>query len=144
MINRLNQQESVHDPLAKRVIGLAMDVHRTLGPGFLESIYVSALVIELREAGIAFKQEKRYSVTYKNVEIGYFPADLVIDGRLIIEMKAVDSLAVAHSVQLVNYLAVSKIDLGLLLNFGSKSLEFKTKTRVYSHRSTPPSKIDFR
>jgi GxxExxY protein len=139
MINRLTSPTEKDDALAKRIIGLAMKVHGALGCGFLESIYVNALVIELNEARISFEREKRYSVVYKAVEIGSFHADLVLENRLIVEVKAVDGLAVAHSVQLVNYLAVSRIELGLLLNFGPRSLEFKTKTRVYAKMSEPPN-----
>ena len=138
MINRVHESTATGDLLAKHVIGLAMKVHRALGCGFLESIYVNALVLELQENGLSFEREKRFSVTYRGTEIGYFIADLVIDNRLIVEMKAVDALAIAHSVQLVNYLAVSKIELGLLLNFSPKSLEFKTKTRLYSKMPEPP------
>ena len=138
MINRVHESTTTDDLLAKRVIGLAMKVHRALGCGFLESIYVNALVLELQENGLPFEREKRFSVTYKGTEIGYFVADLVVDNRLIVEMKAVDALAIAHSVQLVNYLAVSKINLGLLLNFGPKSLEFKTKTRTYANNAESP------
>ena len=136
MINRLQNHIDSADGLAQQIIGLAMKVHSALGCGFLESVYVNALVIELREAGIRFEQEKRYAIAYKGVEIGNFHADLVVEGRLIIEFKAVEALAVAHSVQLVNYLASSKIETGLLLNFGPKRLEFKTKTLNYK---TPPS-----
>ena len=139
MINRLSDSRVTDDALSKRVIGLAMKVHGALGCGFLESIYVNAIKIELQEAGIPFEQEKLYTVTYKNTPIGSFHADLVIEDRLIVEIKAVEGLGVSHSVQLVNYLAVSKVDLGLLLNFGPRSLEFKTKTRVYSKTSEPPN-----
>ena len=139
MINRMSNSTESDEALAKRVIGLAMAVHRVLGCGFLESIYVNALVLELHAAEISFEREKRYSVVYKNTEIGSFHADLVIENRLIVEVKALEGLAVAHSVQLVNYLAVSNIDLGLLLNFGPRSLEFKTKTRFYSKMPQPPN-----
>ena len=138
MINRLQNHIGTSDALSRQIIGLAMSVHSTLGCGFLESIYVNALIIELREAGIAFEQEKRYAIAYKGIEIGYFHADLVVDGRMIVEFKAVETLAVAHSVQLVNYLAASKIEMGLLLNFGPKRLEFKTKTLNYS-KANPSS-----
>jgi GxxExxY protein len=132
MINRMPKSSESDEALAQRIVGMAMRVHRALGSGFLESIYVNALVVELQEAGIAFDLEKRYEVIYKNTEIGFFFADLVVEDRLIVEAKAVETLGVAHSVQLVNYLAVSKIDYGLLLNFGPRSLTFKTKTRIYS------------
>jgi GxxExxY protein len=74
---------------------------------------------------------------YEGVEVGVFQSDLFIENRLIVELKSVESLAVAHSVQLANYLAAAKVDLGLLLNFGGKSLNFRTKTRIY--RSEDPS-----
>ena len=131
MINRLPIQNDTDEILAQRVIGLAMDVHNILGCGLVESIYVGGLCVELQQAGIAFEREKRFTVSYKGVENGCCISDLVIDNRLIVEAKAVYSLAIAHSVQLVNYLALSKIDLGLLLNFGPRKLEFKTKTRLH-------------
>jgi GxxExxY protein len=131
MINRLHETESVDELLVRRIIGLAMKVHRVLGCGFVESVYSNALLIELSNASIAHERQKVFSVRYEGVEVGVFQADLVVENRLIVELKAIDALAVAHSVQLVNYLAAAQIDLGLLLNFGTKSLQFKTKTRIY-------------
>ena len=131
MSNRLNRNGQGEDALTKRIIGLAMKVHRTLGCGFLESIYCNALAIELQNNDIVFEREKRFHGLYEGIGIGYFDADFLIENRLVVETKAVDALAVAHSAQLVNYLAAGKLDLGLLLNFGAKSLEFKTKTRMY-------------
>jgi GxxExxY protein len=139
MINRIQTSTETDENLAKQVIGLAMDVYNNLGCGLLESLYVGGLCVELTQAGIPFEREKRFTVLYKGVEIGCYIADLVIDKRLIVETKAVDLLAVAHSVQLVNYLAISKIDLGLLLNFGPRKLEFKTKTRLHPGMPSPPN-----
>jgi GxxExxY protein len=117
--------------LCRRIVGLGMRVHRELGCGFSESIYREALVIELESEGIAFEVHPTLPVYYKGKKIGVFQADLIIDGNLIVELKAVEFLAVAHSVQLVGYLCASGIDHGLLLNFGAKSLQFKTKTRTH-------------
>jgi GxxExxY protein len=139
MYNRVNGNDHSEDALAKRIIGLAMEVHRTLGCGFLESIYCNALEIELRNNNISFEREKRFTVNYKGTEMGYFDADFLVDKRLVIEAKAIEALGVAHSVQLVNYLAAGKLELGLLLNFGTKSLEFKTKTRTYIPNFEPPN-----
>ena len=139
MYNRINTNGHTEDALAKRIIGLAMEVHRTLGTGFLECLYCNALEIELRNNNIPFEREKRFKVIYKGIEIGYFDADFLIDNRLVVEAKSVEALAVAHSVQLVNYLAAGKLELGLLLNFGAKSLEFKTKTRTYAPDLEPPN-----
>jgi len=131
-------QNDTDEKLAKRVIGLAMDVYNELGCGLLESLYVGGLCVELQRAAIPFERERRFVVMYKGTEIGCYISDLVIENRLIVEAKAVDLLAVAHSVQLVNYLAISKIELGLLLNFGPRKLEFKTKTRIHPGMPEPP------
>ena len=120
------------DELIKLVVGLAMKVHRELGVGFSEAIYANALAFELAEARIPFEREKRIAAYYRGHIMGDFVADLVIQNSLIVELKAVETLATAHSVQLVNYLSATRIDLGLLLNFGTKSLQFKTKTREYT------------
>jgi len=127
--NSVQSTEIDYEPLARRVVGAAMKVHRALGCGFLESVYRKALLIELRRLEIPFQVHPNFSVFYEEIEIGTFQADLIIDRQLIVELKAVDTLAPAHSLQLINYLAAAQLDEGLLLNFGSKSLEFRTKTR---------------
>ena len=104
-----------------------MKVHRALGCGFLESVYRKALAIELTRFGIPFEIHPELSVFYEDVEVGTFQADLIIDRKLIIELKAVETLAPVHSLQLINYLAAAGLEEGLLLNFGAKSLEFRTK-----------------
>ena len=139
MTNRLQETLSSDEALAKQIIGLAIKVHRTLGCGFLESVYSNVLVLELRKAEIKFECEKVFPVFYDEVQIGVFHADLVIEDRLIVELKSVEALNISHSVQLVNYLAAARIDLGLLLNFGTRKLDFKTKTRVYHSDDTPPN-----
>jgi GxxExxY protein len=139
MINRVQENVGKDEALAKRIVGVAMKVHRTLGGGFVESVYANALGIELKKAGLLHEREKSYPVFYDGVQVGVFIADLVVENRIIVELKSVEGLAVAHSVQLVNYLSAATIDLGLLLNFGTRSLEFKTKTRVYAGPSDPPN-----
>lgn len=116
--------------LAGNVIGLAMKVHSALGPGFLESIYHNALVHELKRAGIPFESQKSIAVYYDGVLVGEFIADLLIEDNLIVELKAIQTLATAHEVQTVNYLVATKKDVGLLLNFGAERLEFKKKFRL--------------
>lgn len=132
----MSSSEREYD-LAGQLIGLAMKVHSALGPGFLESVYQKALIIELQEAGHVVESEKRITVTYRNNVIGEFVADLLVDDVLIVENKAQQSLSVANEVQLVNYLTATGIDEGLLLNFGGIRLEFKKKFR------TPVPKVDF-
>jgi len=134
--------ETSADLLIKKVVGLAMKVHRELGTGFLESVYANALSLELGKIGIAFEREKRIPVFYEEKIVGDFIADLVVEEILIVELKAVEGLMTAHSVQLVNYLSATRVDTGLLLNFGARSLQFKTKTREYiapvARNSHPP------
>ena len=132
------QTERSIDLLVKEVIGLAMKVHRKLGHGFKESVYVNSLCLELAKAQIRFEHEKPIPVFYDGHVVGDFVTDLVIDGQLIVEFKAVDSLVTAHSVQLVNYLTSTRIDNGLLVNFGGRSLQFKTKVRQYDKHLEVP------
>jgi len=115
--------------LAGQVIGLAMKIHRTLGPGFLEEVYRRALVVELDREGIAYEVEHPLSVYYENMVVGNYRADFFIEGSLMIQIKAVQTLVMAHEIQLVNYLTAVRQDSGLLLNFGSEELEFKRKYR---------------
>jgi len=106
-----------------------MKVHRALGPGFLESVYLNALLHELRRAGFSAEVGQRITVRYENVIVGEFVADLVVNERIICELKAISALSKADEVQLVNYLTATNRDFGLLFNFGSQSLEFKRKYR---------------
>ena len=131
-MNGLPEEYPPHEVLARKVIGLAMKAHRALGGGFVESIYREALAIELREAQVEFEIYPVLPVFYKGEQIGVFQADIIIENRLIVELKAVEALTVPHSIQLINYLAAAQIEHGLLLNFGAKSLQFKTK-----HRNSP-------
>jgi GxxExxY protein len=115
--------------LAGKVIGAAMEVHRCLGPGFMESVYEHALTIELASSKIIAERQKPIEVRYKEQCVGNFVADLVIDQTLIVELKAVQTILPIHEVQLVNYLTATGLDEGVLLNFGSESLQFKKKFR---------------
>jgi GxxExxY protein len=113
-----------------QIIGAAMKVHSTLGPGFLESVYQNALAWELRKAGVKAEAERPISVHYDGQLVGTFTADLLVNDSLIVELKSIQVLAKAHEVQLVNYLVATGVDEGLLLNFGAERLEFKKKFRV--------------
>jgi len=122
-------QARLDDPLTEQIIGLAMKVHRVLGPGFLESVYRKALLLELRSAGTKAEEEKRISVFYEGQSVGDFAADVLVEDKVIVELKAVESLSKAHEVQTVNYLTATGLDIGLLINFGSERLQFKRKFR---------------
>jgi GxxExxY protein len=120
-----------HAQLTETIIGCAMKVHRTLGPGFLESVYHKALAHELRKAGLRVECQKAIEVRYDGVVVGDFAADMLVEGILMVEIKAVQALAPAHEVQLVNYLTATGVEIGLLLNFGAEKLQFKRKHRTY-------------
>ncbi|OLA95726.1 MAG: GxxExxY protein [Verrucomicrobia bacterium 13_2_20CM_55_10] len=128
-MNRIEQAPEEYD-LCGRVIGAAMTVHSTLGPGFLESVYQNALIWELRKAGLKSEAEKPISVHYDGQLVGAFTADMLVNDSVILELKAIQTLAKAHEVQLVNYLVATNIDEGLLVNFGAERLQFKKKFRV--------------
>jgi GxxExxY protein len=119
--------------LTEKVIGCAYKVHSELGTGFLEKVYENALRIELAEASLTVKQQHPVPVSYHGQVIGDFFADLMVEERLIVELKAIQSLAREHEVQLVNYLTATGIDDGLLINFGP-SVHVKRKCREYRKR----------
>ena len=111
-------QNNDRDPLTDAVIGLAIEVHRGLGPGLLESAYEECLCYELEQKGIAFRRQVSLPVIYKSVTLdcGY-RLDVVIDDRLVLELKTVERLLPVHEAQLLTYLKLSGIKTGLLLNF---------------------------
>ena len=122
------------DELTERVIGCAYTVHNTLGPGFLEKVYENAMVLELRAAGLTVQAQAPISVKYRDAIVGDFYADMLINGILIVELKAALSIAKEHEAQLVGYLAATGIDNGLLINFG-RSVEVRRKYRSFQSRS---------
>jgi GxxExxY protein len=126
--------------LTEKIIGCAMKVHSTLGPGFLESVYQKALAHELCKAGLKAESEKPITVRYDGVAVGDFSTDMLVEDRMMLELKANQALAPANEVQLVNYLTATGIEIGLLLNFGAERSEFKRKTRTY-HPKSPPKDV---
>jgi GxxExxY protein len=109
-----------------KLVGFCMELHRELGKGHNEVIYKDAFVVELSQAGIPFAREKNYEVSYKGVILPHnYYADFVVLDKILFEAKAVEKLTEAHVKQVLNYLAASKLRLGLLVNFGSDSLEWK-------------------
>jgi GxxExxY protein len=121
--------------LTERIIGCAMKVHSKLGPGFLEMVYQRALCHELRKACLSVQCEKPITVQYDGVIVGDFCADILVEERVLVELKANKAIIVANEVQLVNYLTATGIEVGLLLNFGAERLEFKRKTRTYQPKA---------
>ena len=121
--------DSKHYDLCGQVIGAAMKVHSTLGPGFLESVYQNALKWELQKLGLTVDLQKPITVHYDGQVVGVFIADLLVNDSLIVELKA-NQLLAKDEVQLVNYLVATGINEGLLLNFGAERLEYKKKFRL--------------
>jgi GxxExxY protein len=112
------------DALTRKIIGLAIEVHRQLGPGLLESIYEECLCLELKEAGVQHRREVPLPIIYKSVRLdcGY-RLDIVVEGRVLIELKAVDRLMPIHEAQILTYLRLSRIPKGLLMNFNEAVLK---------------------
>ncbi len=115
------------DRLAHEVIGAALEVHRLLGPGFLESVYEEALCVELQLRGIPFARQPTVTLKYKRQTVGQGRLDLLIDETLVIELKAVDGLAPIHTAQLLSYLRATGHKLGLLINFNVPYLKHGIK-----------------
>jgi GxxExxY protein len=119
--------------LTQRIIGCAFRVHGTLGGGFMEKVYENAMVVELRKAGLAVRQQAPMSVWYDGQEVGEYFADLLVEDEIVCELKAAEGIAPEHEMQLINYLAATGKHVGLLINFG-KSVAVKRKYRVYAKR----------
>lgn len=110
----------------EKIIKAAYTVHNVLGFGFLEKIYQNALIIELRKMGLNILSEEPIIVYYENEIVGQYVADIIVEKKVILELKAVKDLAIIHEVQLVNYLKATGIEVGLLINFGH-SVQIKRK-----------------
>jgi len=116
---------AIRDPLTFAIIGAAQKVHRTLGPGFKESTYQHAMEVELRICELRFSLQPEYDVTYEGVLCGKYQPDIVVENRVVLELKAVSALADEHIAQALSYLRASGLPVALLINFGSKSLTWK-------------------
>ncbi len=121
--------EPALDGLTERVVGAALAVSNGLGHGFLEAVYRNAVFEELRLSGLAVQAEKAFSVHYRGKRVGVYVADLVVADRVIVELKAVAALSDAHTAQLLNYLRVSQLPVGLLMNFGTPRLQWRRVIR---------------
>lgn len=124
----------IEEELTKEIIRVFYKVYNALGHGFIESVYHNAMIIELVEAGLQVESEKPIAVYYNHHVVGTFSADLVIEGKVILELKAKEKLTESNEAQLINYLRSTEIEVGLLLNFG-KQPEFKRKYFSNSNKS---------
>ena len=122
------------ETVSQRVIRCAFDVSNTLGAGFLEKVYENALCVELKKNGLKFQSQKPVVVNYKGFQVGEYIADIVVEDKLLLELKALAALCSSHEAQLINYLKATNLSVGLLLNFGRPKLGIKRI--VWQHNET--------
>ncbi|HPK04368.1 MAG TPA: GxxExxY protein [Bacteroidales bacterium] len=122
----MSNEKYKHADITEKIIQAFYKVYNTLGFGFLEKVYENAMFIELRAMGLLVEKQRRVRVFYKGQEVGDYFADLIVNEKVIIELKASEALCEEHEYQLINYLKATEIEVGLLLNFGKKP-DFKRK-----------------
>lgn len=128
------KEEDINE-LTHKIIGCAMQVHRILGNGFQEVIYQRSLAIEMHYAGLEFEREKEMPIFYRDENVGTRRVDFFVEGKVMVELKAIEKLEDVHKAQAINYCEAYNIADGLLINFGGKSLDFK---RVYNKNLVIP------
>jgi GxxExxY protein len=128
-------EDSAINALTHKIIGCAMEVHRALGNGFQEVIYQRSLAIEFSLQGLSFGREMEMEIFYKNQSVGTRRVDFFVEGKVMVEIKAIEKLEDVHKAQAINYCEAYNIADGLLINFGGKSLDFK---RVYNKNLVNP------
>ena len=126
------------DETTSSVISAAVEVHRILGPGFLESVYEEALAIEFGLRGIRFEQQKPIAVPYKGSQVGEGRLDFLVRNSVVVELKAAEKLLPIHQAQLISYLKATQLRLGLLINFHERLLKDGVRRVVFSAVSTQP------
>ena len=120
-----NPKTFLHAEITEKILKAAFEVSKELGSGFLESVYKNAMVIALRAKGLKVETERSISVMFRGQQVGQFYADLFVEDKVIVELKAVSALAPEHSAQTINYLKATGIEVGLLVNFGRPKIEYK-------------------
>ncbi len=126
----LNKENYMHSELTEQVILMFYKVYNALGHGFWEKVYENAMFHELTLAGLQVKRQQPITVFYNGVEVGSYYADLIVEGLVIVELKAAESICEEHECQLINYLKATDMEVGLLLNFGKKP---QIKRKVHSN-----------
>jgi GxxExxY protein len=121
----LAEKDLMHSELTRAVIGAAMEVHSNLGPGFLESVYEAALAIELNLRNVPYERQKAIPVIYKGEKAKDFFCDFLVDGKVRVELKTIQIMTEIEEAQVLNYLKVTGLQVGLLVNFGQRSLKYK-------------------
>lgn len=122
------------EQITYKIIGAAMKVHNTLGNGFQEVIYQRCLAIELERAGVSFIREKEHTIYYEGLEVGKRRADFLVENTVVVELKALVNLEDVHLAQAKNYVVAYNFEVGLLINFGATSLQYK---KVFNSKTNP-------
>lgn len=120
-----NTDKIIYKELSFKIIGLAMQVHNELGHGFVEKVYENAMMILLRNEGIRAEQQRPMSVCFREEIVGEFYTDILVENKIILELKAAESLVDAHRLQTLNYLKASGMRLAILINYGKEKLEYE-------------------
>jgi GxxExxY protein len=128
-----------HSDITEIIIKAFYRVYNSLGHGFLEKVYENALILELRGSGLAVTQQKPIKVYYQDAEVGSYFADLIVEEKVIVELKTAEGIREEHEAQLINYLRATDIEVGLLLNFGVKP-QFKRK--IFSNKEIRENPLD--
>lgn len=128
---QFDSQQYPHGDLTEKIIGAAMAVHRSLGPGLDEKIYENALCLEFVAQSLDFSQQQQFPVFYRNKLVGNLITDLIVEGKVIIETKVASGISDAHIAQTLSYLSISGLQVGLILNFRTASLTFKRVANIY-------------
>ena len=124
----------LYKELSDKIIDLAFEVQRELGTGFLERVYENALIIALQEEGLVVEQQKQLDVYFRGHNVGIYIADLIVEEKIILEIKAIESISKSHYAQLINYLKASLLEVGYVINFGNIPLQFKRLSTLNSSK----------
>ncbi len=119
----------LYEELTRKIIGCGFEVSNELGVGFLESVYENAMLVALADAGLKARSQVPIGVRFRRRPVGEFFADIVVEGKVIVELKAVRTLVSVHEAQVINYLKATRVEVGLLMNFGNPRLEYRRFTR---------------
>ncbi|HBC85704.1 MAG TPA: GxxExxY protein [Lentisphaeria bacterium] len=127
-----------HKEITEKIISCCYNVYNKMGFGYLESVYEKCLLIELEKAGLKFEAQKPINVLYDGKPVGQFVADILVEDRVIVELKSVQQLAKVHEAQLVNYLVATDKPIGLLINFGEEKVQVKRKVKDLKDLNSNP------
>ncbi|MFN8673082.1 MAG: GxxExxY protein [Candidatus Sericytochromatia bacterium] len=121
----MEKEKLLYKNLTYKIIGLAMEIYNQLGYGFLEKVYENAFVIQLEESNLLYTQQKKFNVLFKNKIVGEFCPDIIVENKVIIEIKTCETIIDAHRSQILNYLKTTSLRVGLIINFSKTKLEYE-------------------